>query len=74
MANTVMGKNRRVKKTVRKTLGALFMVSAITVAAIPVDGLQAAEGDLKVTVDMNNCSIPNVNVSETILTSNGIFS
>lgn len=36
--------NRRLKKTVRKTLGTLFLISAIVVAAIPTEGLQA-EGD-----------------------------
>lgn len=36
MGNAVKRKNRRVKKTVRKTFGALLMVTAITVAAIPV--------------------------------------
>lgn len=37
--------NRRLKKTVRKTLGTLFLISAIVVAAIPTEGLQA-EGDI----------------------------
>ena len=36
MGNTAKRKNRRMKKTVRKTVGALLMVTAITVAAIPV--------------------------------------
>ena len=35
--------NRRLKKTVRKTLGTLFLVSAIVVAAIPTEGLRAEE-------------------------------
>lgn len=35
--------NRRLKKTVRKTLGTLFLISAIVVAAIPTEGLQAEE-------------------------------
>ena len=30
--------NRRLKKTVRKTLGTLFLISAIIVAAIPTEG------------------------------------
>lgn len=33
--------NRRLKKTVRKTLGTLFLISAIVVAAIPTEGLRA---------------------------------
>lgn len=35
--------NRRLKKTVRKTLGTLFLISAIVVAAIPTEGLRAEE-------------------------------
>lgn len=35
--------NRRLKKTVRKTLGTLFLISAIVVAAIPTEGLHAAD-------------------------------
>lgn len=34
-------KNRRLRKQIRKTLGVLFLVSAITVAAIPVDSAVA---------------------------------
>ena len=37
--------NRRLKKTVRKTLGTLFLISAIVVAAIPTEGLRAEEDD-----------------------------
>lgn len=33
--------NRRLKKTVRKTMGTLFLISAIVVAAIPTEGLRA---------------------------------
>ncbi|MDE7224516.1 MAG: leucine-rich repeat domain-containing protein, partial [Acetatifactor sp.] len=39
-----MMKSRRLRKRVRKTLGALFLASAIAVAAIPVDDLQASTG------------------------------
>ena len=35
--------NRRLKKTVRKTLGTLFLISAIVVAAIPTEGLRAGK-------------------------------
>ncbi len=38
-------KKRRLKRSVRKTLGALFMATALVVAAIPVDNLQAAGED-----------------------------
>lgn len=45
MANTVKEnkkKRRRLKKSVRKTLGTLLLISALIVAGIPVDGLKAA--------------------------------
>ena len=42
MTKAARRKNRRLKRTVRKTLGTLFLVSALIIAAIPVDGLRAA--------------------------------
>lgn len=45
MSKAVKKKVRRLKKTVRKTLGTLFLVSALVIAAIPVDGLQASSVD-----------------------------
>lgn len=62
MAKSVSKKHRRMKKTVRKTLGTLFLISALIVAAIPTESLQAAgEGGMtynrtqkfKVTVSRN---------------------
>nr|WP_300878843.1 leucine-rich repeat protein [uncultured Acetatifactor sp.] len=44
MSKTVKKKSRRMWRTVRKTLGTLFLVSALVIAAIPVDGLRAANG------------------------------
>lgn len=44
MGKTVKKKSRRMWRTVRKTLGTLFLVSALVIAAIPVDGLQASNG------------------------------
>ena len=41
MTKVVKKKNRRLKKQVRKTLGALFMISAIVVAAIPTPNVSA---------------------------------
>jgi len=42
MANVVKKKkNRRLKRSVRRTLGTLFLVSALAVAAIPTEGLQS---------------------------------
>ncbi len=38
MSKTVKKKSRRMWRTVRKTLGTLFLVSALVIAAIPVDG------------------------------------
>ncbi len=73
MARAIKKKNRRLKRTVRKTLGALFLASALIVAAIPVENLQADEPGnakpLKVTVDAKNCRIPIVDDRETIYTT-----
>lgn len=43
MAKTVTTKKktRRLKRSIRKTLGSLLLISSLIVAAIPVDGLQA---------------------------------
>ena len=43
MTKSTKKTNRRLKKTVRKTLGTLFLISAIVVAAIPTEGLRAEE-------------------------------
>jgi hypothetical protein len=59
---------RRLKKQVRKTLGALFLASALAVAAIPVDNLQAAgipEAD-KITVNSSISKIPTVTAADKI--------
>ncbi len=70
MDNAVKKKNRRLKKTVRKTIGTLFLVSALVVAAIPVENLHAEDPVVvKVTVDPENCRIPKVDMSETIYTT-----
>lgn len=60
-------KSRRLKKRVRKTLGTLFLVSAIAVAAIPVDGLQAStgtSGQLEVTLTQTDSGIPFIDSGE----------
>ena len=44
---------RRLKKTVRKTLGTLFLISAIVVAAIPTEGLRA-EGEISTQATGHN--------------------
>ena len=43
MSNAVKKKSRRMWRRVRKTLGTLFLVSALVIAAIPVDNLRAAD-------------------------------
>ena len=43
MSKAVKKKSRRMWRTMRKTLGTLFLVSALVIAAIPVDNLQAAD-------------------------------
>lgn len=71
MAKAVKKKTRRLKKTVRKTLGTLFLISAIIVAAIPVENLQAYTDDssIKVGVTSRNCNIPDVGANELIYTT-----
>ncbi|MDL2300778.1 leucine-rich repeat protein [Lachnospiraceae bacterium OttesenSCG-928-D06] len=67
-------KFRRLKKRIRKTLGALFLISAIAVAGIPVENLQASNGNARVTVDSTNSTIPIVDNNETIYTTgDGLF-
>jgi len=70
-------KSRRLRKRVRKTLGALFLASAVAVAAIPVDDLQASgEGtsQLKVTVGQTESNIPTLESNEKVYaTGDGVF-
>lgn len=62
MAKTTKKKNRRLKRQIRKTVGALLMVSAITVAAIPVQDVSATPTDksekIKVAVTTTKGDIP----------------
>ncbi len=44
MKKGVKKKNRKLRRQIRKTIGALFMASAITVAAIPVQDVSADPG------------------------------
>lgn len=71
MANAVKKQNRKLRKMIRKTLGTLFLISAIVVAGIPVENLQAdtITEQLDVTVDIDNCQIPRVDTGETIYTT-----
>lgn len=83
MTKTVR-KKRRLKKSVRKTLGTLFLVSALVVAAIPTDGLNMVEGavdtesitithdpETKVTITQSEMQnyIPTLTNADTIYTS-----
>ena len=64
-----MMKSRRMRRRVRKTLGALFLASAIAVAAIPVDDLQAntpANYKMGVTLTQDASQIPFVEPTEPI--------
>lgn len=45
MSKAVKKKARRLRRTIRRTLGTLFLISALVVAAIPVDNLQASNVD-----------------------------
>lgn len=45
MTNIVKKKTRRLKRSIRRTLGTLFLVSALVVAAIPTDGLRQVQAD-----------------------------
>lgn len=74
MSKAVKKKSRRMWRTVRKTLGTLFLVSALVIAAIPVDGLQAANGTSSGNpVDgrddkyswLPECSVPSIGVLAT---------
>jgi len=58
------------KASVRKTIGALFMATAVLIAGIPVDNLGAATTRAKkVTVDASNSRIPIVGNNEPIYTT-----
>lgn len=66
--------NRRVKKTIRKTFGMLFLISALLIAAIPVQNLEAQTADVKVTIDDTNSKIPVVETTDEIYTTgDGIY-
>ena len=63
--------NRRLKKTVRKTLGTLFLISAIIVAAIPTEGLSEADGTEKEVTEsyLQQMKIPYLDSKEEIYTT-----
>ena len=80
MSKAVKKKSRRMWRTMRKTLGALFLVSALVIAAIPVDNLQASGTDegivtyadtlqKSITHETNEQDIPQINETTKIYTS-----
>lgn len=78
MAKAIKKKARRLKKAVRKTLGTLFLISAIIVAAIPVENLRAydSNGDpvLPHVVTDDGSRIPTVGPNDKIYaTGDGRF-
>ena len=64
MAKTTKKKNRKLKRQIRKTVGALLMISAITVAAVPVTDVKA--DDLAEKVKVVNYADESMNSYETI--------
>lgn len=87
MAKSVKKKNLKLKRRIRKTAGALFLISSLLVAAIPVDNLSAADGDSTLgestlfptaaptyTVTKEESLVPEVPTNETVYTSgDGMF-
>jgi len=77
MAKAVKKKRtRRLKKSIRRTLGALFMISALIVAAIPTENLQASgimpladPGGTSISAEVfGTNSVPKVDANATIYT------
>ncbi len=73
MSKTVKKKSRRMWRTVRKTLGTLFLVSALVIAAIPVDGLQASNVETNPFTEDTKSKIPDVEGKEIFCSENGAF-
>ena len=70
MAKVVKNKkNIKLRKRIRKTFGTLFLVSALAVAAIPADSLQAQNSGPRVTLTEEESNIPIVPDTETIYTT-----
>ena len=60
-------KKRRMKGAFRRAIGAVFMASAILIAAIPVDNLGAVGTRApKITVNTSDSGIPIVASNETV--------
>ncbi len=70
--------NLRLRRRIRKTLGALSLASALVVAAIPVNTLEAVEnlpGDVvKVTLTDADSMVPNITANDPLyLTGDGVY-
>lgn len=66
-----------VKKRIRKTLASLSLASALVVASIPVDNLQAVEGlpgdEKKVTLTEADSRIPDISSAPIYTTGDGVY-
>ncbi len=77
MSNTKKGKRKlstRMKKAIRRTLGGIFLTTAVVVALIPQKETEAAGGTPQVTVTEQDSPIPVIDEEETIYTTgDGMF-
>lgn len=76
MAKTTKKKNRKLRRQIRKTIGALLMISAITVAAIPVQEVSAlpqqpAGGQQGQKVQVLNYATADMTTYETLKNNTG---
>ncbi len=68
----VKRKNLKMKRRVRKTFGAVFLISSLLVAAIPVDGIKASTNtgtQPSVTIAREDSNIPELDPSDMVYTS-----
>ena len=82
MVNSMVKKEKQkthmnLKRRIRKTIAGLSMASAIVVASIPVDNLQAVEGlpgDVKkVTLTEEDSRIPDITSAPVYTTGDGVY-
>jgi len=71
-------KSLKLRKRIRKTLGTLCLVSALVVAAIPVDNLQAVSSlpgdEVKVTLTEEDSRIPEITSTTPVyMTGDGVY-
>lgn len=71
-------KSLKLRRRIRKTLGTLFLVSALVVAAIPVENLQAVENlpgdEEKVTLTPEDSRIPEITEADPVyMTGDGVY-